>query len=242
VNQTLAKQYFPGEDPIGKQILYEVSSKPPMQIVGVVDDIKEGSLDAAARPALYVPFNQGPSRFFSLAVRTSQDEKSVFRSLATAIHEVEPGAIIYGESTMADRINRSPEAHLHRCSAWLTGGFAAIAFVLEIVGLYGVVAYSAGRRTREIGIRMALGASPASVHRLILREATWLAIAGIAIGAVCSVIAAALIRRLLFGVQPWDAATLCAVMATLAVSAVLAAYIPAHRAASVSPVEALRAE
>jgi ABC-type antimicrobial peptide transport system permease subunit len=125
----------------------------------------------------------------------------------------------------------------------MVGGFAALALVLSTVGLYGVIAYSMSRRTREIGVRMALGAQRWSIHRMVFREAGWLAAIGIAIGSVCSAATSTLMRGLLFGVQAWDFSTLVVVVATvLVVSALVASYVPAHRAASVNPVQALRAE
>jgi ABC-type antimicrobial peptide transport system permease subunit len=122
------------------------------------------------------------------------------------------------------------------------GGFALLALLLGAAGLYGVIAYSVSRRTREIGVRMALGAQPGTVYRLILKEAGWLIAAGIAIGLVCSLAAATLLRGLLFGVRALDPETLAAVAAVLSIAALLASYIPARRAASVNPVDALRAE
>ena len=143
---------------------------------------------------------------------------------------------------MTDRIDDSPSAYLHRSSAWLVGGFAALALLMGVVGLYGVIAYSVSQRRREIGIRMALGAQPRSVYRLILKEAGWLTAFGIVIGMVCSVAAATLMRGLLFGVRSWDVPTLAAVAGVLGISSLLASFIPARRAAKVNPTEALRAE
>jgi ABC-type antimicrobial peptide transport system permease subunit len=143
---------------------------------------------------------------------------------------------------MTDRINDSAPAYLHRSSAWLVGGFAALALLLGVVGLYGVVAYSVSQRTREIGVRMALGAERGSVYRLILKDAGWLTAIGIGIGLACSVAAATLTRGLLFGVRSWDMPTLAAVAAVLGICALFASFIPARRAASVNPVEALRTE
>jgi ABC-type antimicrobial peptide transport system permease subunit len=131
---------------------------------------------------------------------------------------------------------------MHRSSAWLVGPFAAIALLLSVIGLYGVVAYSVSRRTREIGVRMALGAQPGAVYRLILREAGWLIAAGIAAGVICAMASATLWQRLLFDVRPSDPGTLAGVALVLGIAAFLASYIPARRAASVNPVEALRAE
>lgn len=141
-----------------------------------------------------------------------------------------------------DLINDSNSAYLHRSSAWLTGGFAGLALLLSVVGLYGVISYSVSQRTREIGVRMALGAQRNSVYRLILKEAGWLTAAGVFAGLVCSVAAATLMRSLLFGIRAWDAPTLAAVSVLLGLFALLASYFPARRAASVNPVDALRAE
>ena len=143
---------------------------------------------------------------------------------------------------MEDRIQQLQATYLHRASAWLVGGFAAIALLLGITGLYGVIAYSVSQRTREIGVRMALGAQNGSIYRMVLREAGWLTAAGIGAGLVGSVFAATLIRKLLYGTQAWDLPTLAAVAVLMAVAALLASYFPARRAASVNPVEALRAE
>jgi ABC-type antimicrobial peptide transport system permease subunit len=143
---------------------------------------------------------------------------------------------------MTQRVNNAPTVYLRRSSTWLVGGFAAVALLLGVVGLYGVIAYSVSQRTREIGVRIALGAQRSTVYRLILKEAGALALAGILIGLGCSVVAASLMRKLLFGTPPWDVPTLFSVAGVLGISALLASYFPARRAASVDPIKALRAE
>lgn len=243
INETLAKKYFPGEDPVGKRIGdTELTPKSIKEIVGVVEDVKDGSLDSDTWPAVYYAFNQNPDTYFSLILRTSQSESSVLPSLAPAIHEIDSGIGTMNETTMTARINDSPTAYLHRSSAWLVGGFASMALLLAVVGLYGVIAYSVNQRTREIGVRMALGAQRGSVYQLIMKEAGWVAGVGIAVGLLGSIGAATLIRGLLFGVRSWDAATLIAVSGVLAISALLASYVPARRAAKVDPMVALRCE
>ena len=243
INKTLAEKYFPGEDPIGKKIGdTELTPKSIKEIVGVVDDVKDGSLDSQIWPAVYYPFNQSPDTEFSLVARTSQDEASLLPTMVAAIRELDPGIGTMDEATMTGRISNSPTAYLHRSSAWLVGGFAFLALVLGVVGLYGVIAYSVSRRTREIGVRMALGAQRGAVYQLIMKEAAWLIGIGIGTGLVSSVAAATLIRGLLFGVRSWDAETLATVAVLLAVSALMATYIPARKAAQVDPSVALRYE
>jgi macrolide transport system ATP-binding/permease protein len=242
LNQTMANQYFPGEDPLHERIDFGPDDKSPMEIIGIVNDLQEGQLDAAPRAAMYIPFNQNASNYFSVVVRTSQVEESLLTTVYSTIHHIDPEIAIYNENTMDQRIHDSPSAYLHRSSAYLVGWFAGVALLLGVVGLYGVVAYSVSQRTREIGVRMALGAPRASVYRLILREAGWLTGVGIALGLVCSVAAATLMRNLLFGTQAWDAVTLVSVALILGCAAMLASYIPARRAARVNPIEALRAE
>jgi predicted permease len=237
INETAVRRYFPGEDPIGKAIV--IAAPPAREIVGIVADIKDGPPETPALPAAYVPFDQVG---FGLVVRTSQAEQSLFPSLVAAIREVRPGLLVQGETTMTERMNRLPSASLHRASAWLVGSFAAMALLLSVVGLYGVVAYSVGQRTREIGVRMALGAQRRSVYQLVVGEAARLVGVGTVLGMICAVAAATLMRRLLFGVQSWDAPTLAIAAGVLIVSALLASYIPARRAASVSPIQVLRAE
>jgi len=243
INETMAKQYFPGEDAVGKMIAFDINKpKEYLHIVGVVKDLQEGQLDAAPRGAMYVPYNQGPDNFFSIVARTSQDEESILSAMTSIIRQTDPNIATFGASTMRERIHDSPVTYLHRTAAWLVGGFAGLALLLGVVGLYGVIAYSVSQRTREIGVRMALGAQRGSVYGMILKEAGWLTVIGIAAGLAVSLAVTTLMRKLLFGVHAWDVPTLVAVAVVLAACALLASYLPARRAASVNPVEALRAE
>jgi macrolide transport system ATP-binding/permease protein len=243
INQALARKYFPGESPVGQRIANEESGRPSVwEIVGVVDDVREGPLDVDTWPAEYFPINQTRDHSFSLAVRTSQDAGTLLPLLVSTLHQIDPNLGVSDEATLNEKIDGTQAALLHRFSAWLVGGFAAMALVLGVVGLYGVIAYSVSQRTREIGVRMALGAQRSSVYRLVMRQAGWLTLGGLAIGLICSVGASLLIRNLLFRVPAWDAATLCCVAALLGLASIAASFLPARRAASVNPVEALRAE
>jgi len=243
INQTLAKQYYPDDDPIGKR--YGDTSLSPnsmKEIVGVVDDIKEGPLDSEIWPAEYVPFEQDPDSFFAVVARTSQAEASVLPAMSAAIRAIDPDLGTRRDAVMRDRIQDSPAAYLQRSSAWLVGGFAALALLLGIVGLYGVISYSVSQRTREIGLRLAMGAQRRSVYELILGEAGRLIAVGLLLGLVSSIAVAMLMRTLLFDTPPWDVPTLAAVAVVLAGAAMLASFIPARRAASLNPIEALRVE
>ena len=143
---------------------------------------------------------------------------------------------------MTARVNNAQTVYLRRSSTWVVGGFAVVALLLGVVGLYGVIAYSVSQRTREIGVRIALGAQRGTVYRLIMKEAGVLALARIVLGTGCAILTALLMRKLLFGTPPWDLTTLACVAAVLGASALLASFLPARRAASVDPISALRAE
>jgi macrolide transport system ATP-binding/permease protein len=243
INEGLAKKYFPGQDPIGQKMGNgALDPKTIKEIVGVVDDVRESTLDAETLPAVYYPADQDPDTYMNFVVRTSQSEDSILPALVATVHQVDRGIGVFDESTMARAIRESQTAYLHRSSAWLVGGFAGLALLLGTVGLYGVIAYSVSQRTREIGVRMALGAQRGSVYELIMKEGARLAVWGIVCGIACSLVVTTLLRSMLFGVRTWDAATLGVVSLVLGIAALVACYIPARRAASVSPVEALRAE
>lgn len=240
LNEAMAKQYFPGEDPVGKQL--SMDGKTSILIVGVINDIQEGQLDAKPRGAMYLPFFQLPNTGFVVLARTAQNESAMLPEMASTLRSIDRGMAIFEPMTMEAKIHDAPVTYLHRSSAWLVGGFAGMALLLGVVGLYGVIAYSVSQRTREIGVRMALGAERGRVYGMVLREAGWLIIVGVMAGMAVSVGAAMGLRKLLFGVRAWDAETLVAVAVVLASAALVASFLPARRAALVSPAEALRSE
>jgi hypothetical protein len=241
VNQAFVGRYFSGEDPLNKQIIWS-DSQPPVTIVGVVRDIHEGALDAPVQAAVYEDFAQDLHPEFYVVARTAGDPKAMLASMPEAVKRSVPHVLTESAETMVDRVATSQAANLHRSSAWLVGGFAGVALLLGVVGIYGVIAYSVSQRTREIGVRMALGAQRSEVSRMILREAGWLVAAGVALGVVCSLGAGRLMGDLLYGVSAWDVSTLAAVATVLSGAAMLASLLPATRAARVNPMEALRAE
>lgn len=243
INETLARKFYPGEDPIGKKVAdLSLDPKSMREVIGVVADVREGALDDAVWPTEYQSIYFGTDNQFSVAVRTAQDEKTVLPIVVSTIRQIDPNLGVYGEITMTDQMSASQSAVLHSLSTWLVGGFAVIALVLGVVGLYGVIAYSVSQRTREIGVRMALGAQRSSVYKMVMGEACWLTATGVGIGLISSVGTSLLMRKVLFGVAVWNVPTLLGVALVLGTASLAASFLPAHRAASINPTEALRAE
>ncbi len=243
INEALARKYFPGEDPIGQKIGNgALEPKSIREIVGVIRDVREGALDADVWPAEYQAIYQDPDAYFAVAVRTAQSESSMLPTLIGTLRQIDPNLGVYGEQTMEQQMNTSQAALIHRFSTWLVSGFAAMALVLGVVGLYGVIAYSVSQRTREIGVRMALGAQRSSVYQMVMSQAGWLTVIGVSLGLVCAVFASLAMRKVLFEVAAWDVPTLAGVASVLSIAALLASFLPARRAASVNPCDALRAE
>ena len=243
INEALAQKYFPGEDPVGKKIANgSLDPKSMREIVGVVGNVREGGLDEELWPSEYESFYVSPQSFVAIAIRTVGDEKAILPTVVKTLHNIDPNLGTYGEITMPDQINSTQSALIHRTAMWLVDGFAAIALLLSVVGLYGVIAYSVSQRTREIGVRMALGAQRSTVYAMVMRQAGWLTAFGIVVGLGCAVGSSMLMRKLLFGVEAWDVPTLAIVAVVLGAASLVASFLPAHRAASVNPTEALRAE
>ena len=243
INESLARKFFLGEDPVGQKIANDEGGRDTeWEIVGVVSDVHEGALDATVAPTEYFPLNQTGDSSFTLVVRTRQDATALLPELVAMLHQIDPNLGVSDEGTLFAKIEGTQAALLHRFAAWLIGGFAGVALVLGVVGLYGVIAYSVSQRTREIGVRMALGAQRNAVYGLVMRQAGWLTVTGLALGLAGAVGGATLIRKMLFGVAAWDTVTLVAVAAVLGAAAMVASFVPAQRAASVDPVRALRSE
>lgn len=242
IGKTIADRLFPGRDPVGRKLKYPSINSPGDTIVGVVGDVKITGLDEAIRPVLYYPFRQSTSPFMSLVVRTSADPTTLAASIRREIHNLEPDTAILGINSMDQMIAQTPASFMRRFPALLISIFAIVALLLASIGIYGVVSYSVSQQTHHIGVRMALGASPADILRMILREGIVLAIAGVGIGLVAAFGLMRLLRTLLFEVSANDAATFALVAGTLFVVALLACYLPARRATKVDPLVALRYE
>ena len=243
VNQTLADMVFPHQNAVGKRINFTYTNETHyLEIVGVVGNENVNSLDAPATPIVYDCYEQNPNPYFNFVIRTTKEPATLAASVTRVVHELEPEAPVFALSSMSDIISDSPMMMLRAYPAYLIGGFATLALVLAALGLYGVLAYSVAQRTRELGVRMALGAQRRDLLRMVVNNGLKLALIGIGLGIVGGLLVARLIASLLFGVAATDLTTFISVGVALFVAALAASYIPALRATRVDPMVALRYE
>ncbi len=240
VSESLARRFFPEEDPVGRTIETDEDPSVKRAIVGVVGDVRYLGLDAATEPEYYVPAAQAPEPGMTLVVKAAAEPGALGTELRARLRALDPGLPFRGVRSMEELMGQSVAPR--RFSATLLGAFAAVALVLAATGLYGVLAYSVARRSREIGIRLAVGARPADILRMVVAQGMLLALAGLAAGLAGSLLLARSLSGLLFGVGAADPATLAGVSCLLAAVALLACWVPARRAARLDPMIPLRQE
>jgi putative ABC transport system permease protein len=243
IDEYLARTFFPNQDPIGLQLSQESSDETKVQysIVGIVPSVRHGEVGIAPKvPQIYWPAAQFTSLETTLLVRTAGDPRALLPSIRAAVHDIDPQLPVFATRTMDEAIAASIATH--RSSATLVGGFSILALFLAALGLYGVLAYSATQRTREIGIRIALGSPRSGIYGLIVRRAMMMVGLGIVAGVALAIGCGPLIRHFVYGVAPYDPATIIGVAALLVAIAILACLLPARRAALVDPIQALRTE
>jgi predicted permease len=239
VSESFARHYWPNGDAVGKRIGYPWES-PWVTIVGVVHDAKVDSLTSTSTEVLYRPFKQSPVTAMSLVIRTDGDIGALANALRSTMTGLDRSTPVSEIQTMRTMVDRS--AARQRFTMLLLSLFAGVALVLGIIGIYGVMSYAVVQRTREIGVRMALGASPSDARRMVLREALIIAIAGIGGGLVAAALSTRALGNLLYGVSATDPITFASVPLAITIVALIASYLPARRATRVDPTSALRAD
>jgi hypothetical protein len=244
IDQRMARALWPGESAVGKRVRrggFDATSNAPwLTVVGVVGHVKQDALDADARMAMYLGHRQFPRRAMTAVVRAVGPAEALTTPVRETIAGVDAALPMFRVKTMAARVETSLAER--RFSTLLLVLFAALALGLAIVGVYGVIAYRVSQGTRELGIRLALGATPGGVAGLVVRHAALLACSGAMMGLIAAVALGRVLESLLFGVNPRDVVTLAAVPVLLVAVAVLAAALPALRASRINPTEAIRAE
>ncbi|HKQ91013.1 MAG TPA: ABC transporter permease [Blastocatellia bacterium] len=239
INESMARRYFPNENPIGKRIA--LGKGPPwLTIVGVVKDIRQRGLESEAGPDWYFPYPRRPIHYAYLLLRTSGDRVSLASAVRSQISAIDKDQPVAAIKTLNEVIASTTAPR--RFNTLLIAIFAAVALALATVGIYSVISYSVTQRTQEVGVRMALGARPGDVIRLVLKQGLTLTLIGGAVGVLGAIAAARVMSGLLYDVTATDPATFVAISLLLAIVAMLACYLPARRAARVEPIAALRCE
>jgi predicted permease len=243
INRAMARKHFAGEDPIGKRVWLgweEDGVRRGGEIVGIVDDVRQFGLERPSEPEMYLPFDQTPVRQMTVVARTSASPDVVFAAARAAVGELDPDLPLFELSTLEDRFAQS--AARPRLYMALLAAFASVAVLLAAIGLYGVVAYAVRQQTRELGIRLALGATRSTIARVVVGTSLKLTLLGAALGIVGALAVSRLLQSLLFGVRATDPLTYGAVVVVILMVGALASWIPARRATAIDPATALRSE
>jgi predicted permease len=240
VNSTVVNMHFPGDNPIGKRVSFQGPGGPWREIVGVVQDSKYASLSEEALPVAYLPLGQNHETGMTLYARASVPPETLIGSVRREIQAIEPNLPVPYLETVTDTIGTS--LYGARMGAWLLGAFGALGVLLACVGIYGVLSFSTARRTREMGIRLALGATRRDVFALVVRDGMLLVVVGIAIGVAAGLLGGRSLATFLYGVAPSDVPTFIVTTGVLSMVALGACAIPARRAMRVHPIAALRQE
>jgi len=240
VSEALAREMFPNEDPLGKSLIVRMDDEKPGEIVGVVADIRHQNLEKVERATVYYPHAQLPMRWGSLVIRTAVPPETIVEPVRSIVREMDPKLPIAELATMQHWVNQTLARP--RFQTLLLAAFGALALGLAVLGIYGVMSYAVAQRTREIGIRMALGARLADVYRIVLSRGFALTVIGLAIGLAGAFALSRTLETMLYEVRPHDPATFAAVACGVLATALAACLIPARRAARVDPAIALRAE
>jgi putative ABC transport system permease protein len=239
VNESFARRYFPGDQVLGRHVTY-TSEHVTSQIIGVVADVRPRMTDAEPQPEMYFPYMQRSRHEMTIVLRARLPLATLERMMRSELHGVDPELPLYNVQTMDEVV--SGVLKQPRSTMSIVAFFSAAALLLAAIGIYGVLSFTVSRRVREIGIRMALGAEAGDIRGMVVRQSLRMVLAGIALGIPASLALARFSSTLLFGISAGDPATVILVVGVISVVAWLAAYLPARRAARISPVQALQSE
>jgi putative ABC transport system permease protein len=237
IDETLAKQYWPGEDPIGRRMRLWGEYR---EVVGIVSQVHHYGLEKQPEPTIYGSYEQMPNKAMALAVRTTMDTAAVVKAVKNAVWSVDRGQPVFQIRSMDEYMALADTAP--RISTLLLGIFAGISMLLAALGIHGVVSYGVAQRTREFGLRMALGSTPGRLQGMVIRSGLKTAVVGLIAGAALAGAVASALRALLYGVAPLDPGVMAGTAALLLTVALVANYIPARRATRIDPMEALHQE
>jgi len=237
IDETLARQYWPNQNPIGGRIRLWGKFR---EVVGIVGQVHHYGLEKEPAPTIYAPFEQMPDRAMALAVRTTMETGTVVSAVKQAVWSVDPGQPVFQIRSMDDYLSLADTAA--RISTVLLAIFAAVSMLLAALGIHGVVSYGVAERTREFGLRMALGSTPRQLQALVIRDGAKIALVGLAAGMAGAAALGSTMRALLYGVAPLDPVVMAGVAALLLTVTLIANYLPARRATQIDPLQALRHE
>ncbi len=237
IDETLARQYWPNENPIGRRLRLWGEYR---EVAGIVSQVHHYGLEKQPEPTIYAPFEQMPNKAMALAVRTTMDTQAVAKAVKRAVWSVDRGQPVFQIRSMDDYVSLAGTAP--RISTLLLAIFAAVAVLLAALGIHGVVSYGVSQRTREFGLRMALGSTPGQLKKLVIWNGIQTALIGLAAGTAGAAALASALRALLYGVTPLDPAVMAGAAASLLAVALVANYVPARRATRIDPMEALHQE
>jgi putative ABC transport system permease protein len=242
VNETLARQVWPGQNAIGKQLRYppEDTKRPWRTVVGIVGDVKQYSLDGSATMQFYIPQRQDPTNYMTLAIKSQRQPGELIREVREQVRTLDADVAVADPELLTKILSDSIQTR--QLTTWLLLSFAGLALLLASIGIYGVLSYLVSQRTREIGLRMALGATPGNIFKMVLRQGLGSVCIGLAVGLLLAMAAGRSISTMLFAVKSYDTFTFSTITVLLGTVAIVATYLPARSATAIDPMEALRSE
>jgi putative ABC transport system permease protein len=240
IDQTLARENFGTENPVGRHIVLPFGSRVPQEVIGVVGAVHDSSLTGAPEATIYFSYMQAPAQTMTMVVRTALPQNALLPEIRNAIWSVDRTQPVFEVRSMPEIMGNLTSAP--RIAFILLDILAVVALILAAIGIYGVTSYNVGQRTQEVGLRLTFGASPNTILKMLVRQATTLTLLGVAAGLLCALLMTRLMSSLLYGVSSTDPTTFLGATALVTIVATIACYLPARRAVRIDPLAALHSE